>query len=76
MSKYALAVVFVATASSACFAAEQFYVYQDSSTKKCKITTEKPDGVAKITIGTSAYATREEAKTAKHAAPQCNEVDD
>jgi hypothetical protein len=75
MSKYALAIVFIAAASSACFAAEEFYVYQDAKTKKCKVSTEKPDGVEKIMIGTSACTMREEAKKAKHEAPPCNVVD-
>jgi hypothetical protein len=72
MSKYALTVIFIAAASPACLAAEEFYVFQDSETKKCKIMTEKPDGVKTIMIGTSSYTTREQAKAAKQAAPECN----
>ena len=71
MYKYILAVVFVASASTACLAAQEFYVVQDAKTKDCQVEHEKPDGVQKIMIGT-AYATRAEAKTAKKAAPECN----
>jgi hypothetical protein len=75
MFKYALTVVFIAAVSTECLAAEEFYVFQDSETKKCKIATERPDGVKKIMIGTSSYTTREQAKAAKHAAPECKILD-
>ena len=45
--------------------AKEFWVAQDPATKNCKIVNEKPDGQTKIMIGTSSYATREEAKTAR-----------
>lgn len=45
--------------------AEEFYVAQDPATKKCKIVSTKPDGKTMIMIGTSPYATKEEAKAAR-----------
>jgi hypothetical protein len=72
MHKYITAAVFVASTSTSCLAAEEFYVVQDAKTKDCTIQAKKPDGTAEIMIGTSSYATRDEAKTAKKAAPECN----
>ena len=46
--------------------AEEFWVAQDPATKKCDIVSEKPDGHSKIIIGTSSYATKEEAEEARH----------
>lgn len=45
--------------------AKEFYVAQDPTTKKCGIVDTKPDGKTKIMIGTSSYATKEEAKAAR-----------
>ncbi len=74
MYKYILAAVLVASASTA-MAAQEFYVAQDPKKKGCEIEHQKPDGVAKIMIGTASYATRAEAKAAKRAAPECNVPD-
>ena len=38
----------------------------------CKVSNKKDDGQNKL-IGTAGYATVEEAKAAKHAAPECKE---
>ena len=72
MYKYILAVAFVASTSAVCLAAQEFFVAQDAKTKGCEIMHQKPDGVGKIMIGTSSYATRPEAKAAKKAAPECS----
>jgi hypothetical protein len=72
MYKYVLAAALVASTSTACLAAQEFYLVQDAKTKGCDIVREKPDGVTNIMIGTSSYATRPEAKAAKKAAPECN----
>jgi hypothetical protein len=50
--------------------AKEFYVAQDPASKKCKIVDEKPDGTTMIMIGTSSYATEEEAKS-KTTAEEC-----
>jgi hypothetical protein len=72
MTKYIIAAAVVASTSTSCLAAEEFYVVQDAKTKNCSIETKKPDGTAAIMIGTSSYATQGEAKKAKKAAPECN----
>jgi hypothetical protein len=51
---------------------EEFYVVQNPKTKSCKISNKKDDG-KNIMIGTSSYSTADEAKAAKHAAPECKE---
>jgi hypothetical protein len=75
MHKYVNAAVFIALTSTSCLAAEEFYVAKDAKTKNCGIDTTKPDGTTKIMIGTSSYATRDEAKTAKKVAPECAKKD-
>jgi len=75
MHKYIIAVVFVASTSTSCLAAQEFYVAQDAKTKNCKVQTQKPDGTTEIMIGTSTYATKEEAKTAEKAAHECAKKD-
>jgi len=43
----------------------EFYVAQDTATKKCTITDVKPDGQKFIMIGTSSYSTKVAAKEAR-----------
>lgn len=71
MYKYILAAAFVASTSTICLGAQEFYVVQDAKTKDCEVGPQKPDGTAKMMIGTSAYGTRAEARAAKKAAPEC-----
>ena len=52
-------------------AAEEFFVVQNEK-GNCKISNKKDDGENKL-IGTAGYATLEEAKKAKDAAPECKE---
>ena len=53
--------------------AEEFWVAQDAATKNCAIVNQKPDGHTEIMIGTTSYATKEEAKAAraKTSAEEC-----
>jgi septal ring-binding cell division protein DamX len=51
--------------------AAEFYVAQDTAPKKCKIVKTKPDGKTMRMIGTSSYATKEEARAAIKAAAEC-----
>jgi hypothetical protein len=52
--------------------AEEFYVVQNPKTGQCKISNKKDDR-QHVMIGTASYATAEEAKAAKNAAPECKE---
>jgi hypothetical protein len=69
MHKYLIAGMVVALTSTGCFAAEEFYVVKDSEGRGCEITRDKPD--AANMIGTKSYASRQDAKDAKRAAPEC-----
>ena len=70
MSKFVVvAAVLIAVATPAL--AAEYFVAQDPTTKKCKIVEEKPDGETLVMIGTTSYATKEEAKAAKKAAAEC-----
>lgn len=51
--------------------AAEYYVALNPTTKKCKILEEKPDGTTMIMLGTSSYATRDEAKAAKKTFAEC-----
>ena len=53
-------------------AAEEFFVVQNPETGSCKVSNKKDDGKNKL-IGTTGYATADEAKAAKKAAPECKE---
>jgi hypothetical protein len=66
MRVYLLACSVVAFASPAL--AAEFYLVQNAADKTCTIETKKPDGTTMVMIGTSGYASKEEAKAAKKAA--------
>ena len=70
MSKHIVVAALLIAIATPALAAE-FYVAQDPQTKKCKIVTEKPDGKTMVMIGTTSYATKLDAKTAKNAAAEC-----
>lgn len=60
---------FIAVATPAL--AAEFYVVKNTETGKCAVVSEKPDGTKVVMVGTQAYATEEEAKTAKKASADC-----
>ena len=69
MQKVALFGVLMLAASPAL--AAEFFVAQDATNKKCNVVTTKPDGTHQIMIGTQSYATKDEARAARKAAPEC-----
>jgi hypothetical protein len=69
MQKVVLFGVLMLAASPAL--AAEFFVAQDATSKKCNEVETKPDGTHQIMIGTQSYATKDEAKAAKKAAPEC-----
>jgi len=71
MQKYVLGALLVVFGSTACIAAEPFYVAQEPTTKICKVQSEKPDGTKMVMVGTSSYQTKKQAKDARSAAPEC-----
>jgi hypothetical protein len=58
--------MFVTPASAA-----EFYVAQNPKTKKCTVVETKPDGETSVMVGTTSYATKDEARAAKKAASEC-----
>ena len=64
MMKYLAAAGLLSFVASPALAAE-FYVAQDTDTKKCVIVDTKPDGKKLVMIGTSSYATKDEAIDAR-----------
>ena len=64
MRKLVLAAALAAGASTVAYAAE-FYVVQDSATKKCAIVDARPTTSAMVIVGDGkVFATRAEAETA------------
>jgi hypothetical protein len=72
MKTYLLAAGLTALLIVPAIAAEEFFVVQNPETGNCKVSNHKDDGQLKL-IGTGGYATAEEAKKAKAAAPECKE---
>lgn len=58
--KYALAVAALLIAGIPAYAAE-YYVVQETATKKCKVVTERPKEQTWIVIGNTAFKTQTEA---------------
>jgi hypothetical protein len=49
----------------------EFYVVQDSSTKKCTIVDKKPTVTTTVVVGDGVYKTRTEAETAMKTVKVC-----
>ena len=57
------AAALVASFAAPAFAADEFYVVQDTSTKKCTIVDKKPTTTTVTQIGPVAFKTRQEAES-------------
>ncbi len=55
--------------------AAEYYVVKDPTTEKCKATGKKPDGQTRVMVGTATYPTKDEAKAAMKAMPECEKED-
>ena len=51
--------------------ASTWYVAQDAKSKKCSVTSTKPDGTKKMMVGTDTYKTKADATKAEKAAKEC-----
>lgn len=58
-------------AGAALAQATEFYVVQDSSTKRCTIVDKKPTTTTTIVVGNGVYKTRTEAETAMKTVKVC-----
>ena len=70
MLKYVVVAVML-TAFATPALAEEWYVAQDPTTKKCDKSRKKPDGQKWVMVGTASYATEDEANAAMQATPEC-----
>jgi hypothetical protein len=52
-------------------AANEYWLGQKPSNKRCKVLDVKPDGKTWVMLGTSSYPTLKEATAAKRAAADC-----
>ena len=81
MHRYALAAAFVLALAVPAFAAE-FYVAFDTSTKECRVVTQRPDDRPAVMtdddspalkmVGSGAYKSEAEAQKAIHVIAECN----
>jgi hypothetical protein len=69
--KYALCGVALAALVTPALAANEFYVVQDTASKKCSIAEQKPTVATSTLVGTAAYKTQAEAETAMKADKIC-----
>jgi vancomycin permeability regulator SanA len=61
----------LAIAAFATPAMADFYVVQDTSTKRCTIVEEKPSTSTTVVVGSSMFSTRTEAETAMKRTEVC-----
>ncbi len=69
--KYALCGVALAALVTPALAAGQFYVVQDTATKKCSIVEAKPTDSSMALVGTTSYKTQAAAETGMNADKMC-----
>jgi hypothetical protein len=72
MHKFALAAVLVAGTSAPALAAAEYYVALDTSTNRCRVMSERPDGMKLKLVGSGAYETMAQAQNAIQALTECN----
>jgi len=61
-TKLLLATVLAVSFAAPVLAADEFYIVQDSSTKKCTIVSQKPTTTTTTVIGNNTFKTRVEAE--------------
>jgi len=69
--KYALCGVALAALVTPALAANEFYVVQDTASKKCSIAEQKPTVATSTLVNTTAYKTQAEAESAMKADKIC-----
>jgi hypothetical protein len=66
-----LATALVLSVCGAAYAQTEFYVVQDSTTKKCTIVDKKPTTTTMTVVGDGVYKTRTEAETGMKSIKVC-----
>lgn len=70
-TKYLVTALALVAFSAPSFAATEWYVVKNASTKKCEISDKKPDGKSMMEIGKTGFKTKADAQTAMKAAAGC-----
>ncbi|MDH6230303.1 hypothetical protein M2281_000875 [Mesorhizobium soli] len=71
IGKMILAASLVAAFSMPAFAANEYWVAKDPSTKKCSVVSQKPDGKKMMDAGTKMYASQANAERAMKELAAC-----
>ena len=71
MRRVLVAASVVALFSVPAFAATQYWVAKDASTKKCSVVSTKPDGKKQTDAGTKAYTSQANAEKALKMLKDC-----
>jgi len=72
MRKYFITAALIASFAAPAFAATTYYVAENAKTKKCSVTTKKPDGKTYLMVGTpDTYTKKSDATAAMKAAADC-----
>jgi hypothetical protein len=69
--KYALCGVALAALVTPALAANEFYVVQDTASKKCSVVEQRPTVATMTLVGTTVYKTQAEAETGMKAEKIC-----
>ena len=69
--RVALAAVFAVLAVPA--SAAEYYIVQDSSTKRCTIVEQRPTTTTSVVVGPGMFATRTEAETSLKTTKVCSD---
>jgi hypothetical protein len=70
-SKHLMTALALVAFSTPAFAANEWYVVKNESTKKCEVTETKADGKTMMEVGKTGFKTKAEAETAMKAAAEC-----
>jgi hypothetical protein len=71
MRKYLLTGAILASFVVPAMAASTWYVAMDAKSKKCSVTSKKPDGTKMMMVGTDTFKTKKEATAAEKADKDC-----
>lgn len=73
MKKTLIAAALIASFAAPAFAADSFYIVQDTATKKCSIVEQKPTAKTMTIVGNgTVYKTRTEAETGMKTVKVCH----
>lgn len=72
--KLLIAATMITAFSAPAFAADSYYVVQDSTSKKCTVVNQKPTTTTSVVVGPTGkvYATETEAEAAMKTITVCN----